>query len=139
MLTDENTQAFHRALDRHAVNVIHFDTRDHRGPRAVLPLVKLIAQLDILRQLSNGTGSVEEMQRHLMHIHQFHRHVDIAHVLHPDTAMRSKNVHMAQDELDDHYHDILHYTVEDANDHLRTESDCSWNYTSTTRKPDIWV
>jgi hypothetical protein len=139
MLNDEKQQEFHRALDRHAVNVIKFDPKSNKGPAAVLPLVKLISQLDILRQLSNGTGSVEEMQRHLMHIQQFHHHLEIAHVLHPEKNARRKSLKMAQDELDDHYHDILHYTVEDANDHLRMESDCTWNYTSTTRKPDIWV
>ncbi len=142
MLTDEKEQNFQRALDRHAMNVIHFDTKFHKGPRAVLPLVKLITQLDILRQLSNGTGSVEELQRHLMHIQHFHNELEIAHVLHPSSdhdSSRRKNLRMAQDELDDHYHDIMHYTVEDANDHLRTESDCTWNYTTPIRKPDIWV
>lgn len=154
-LTEERDQEFHRHLDRRAVNVLHLDNLTHSDHhhqnhhhsrpsgqgqpgdqphmRPVLPLIKLVTQLDLLRQLSHGTGTMEEMQQQLQGLQ-----TRLRNQLHISLDLEQLEIPQAIDILDEKCHDILHYTVEDANEHLRLETDCSWNYTSTTRKPEVW-
>ncbi len=102
------------------------------------------AQRLALYALCHGTGTVEEWLRHQERVAAYEailsqqQQQSVAGSGSSGVSRPIVSDNSVADALDDHYHDVAHFTVQDVHDHLEKHTDITWQY-ATTRKPDVWV